>query len=60
MLEGVGAKEKQKARKERPEGWSECATLTRIRGDYRKRCVCVFFSPGEEGRIARALRPEPA
>lgn len=37
MLEGDGAKEKYRARKDRPKGWSEFALLNKIREDYRKR-----------------------
>lgn len=45
MLEGDGAKKKQKARKNRPEGRGGCAVLNRIREDSRKRwgswlCFC--------------------
>lgn len=59
MLEGDCAKEKCRAwKKDRPEGWGECAVLNRIREDCRQRLgrePALFLSQAEE-RSAKALR----
>lgn len=55
VLEGDGAKEKYRARKDRPKGWSEFALLNKIREDYRKRWqsqLCV--SPRQREEVQRA------